>query len=117
ISFPLLSLSLIGRMDDSWTVFFFELLYVFIPILALYPASSLPHRLNRLSHYFNPIDNPINAIPPTVPVTASNSVKTPIQESTMVSALAEATAQRSEMSLRNLIELRSEREAAVIGDD
>ncbi|GMT32706.1 hypothetical protein PFISCL1PPCAC_24003, partial [Pristionchus fissidentatus] len=117
ISFPLLSLSPIGRMDDSWTVFFLELLYVFIPILALYPASSLPHRLNRLRHYFNPIDNPIIAVPPTAPVAVSNSVKTPIQESIMVSALAEAAAQRSEMSLRNLIELRSEREAGVIGDD
>ncbi|GMT00028.1 hypothetical protein PENTCL1PPCAC_22202 [Pristionchus entomophagus] len=110
------TLTSIGRMGDSWFVVFSELLYVFIPLLAIIPASTLPHRFNRLRHYFNPIDNPINAVPPTVPATAPMRVGTPVQEPSMLSSLTEAHVQSSGLSLEKE-ELRSDREAGMVGNN
>ncbi|KAF8384311.1 hypothetical protein PRIPAC_73453 [Pristionchus pacificus] len=99
-------------MDDTWFVFFLELLYVFIPLLALYSASSLPHRLNRLRHYFNPIDNPINVVPPTVPVAAPVRVRTHIQDLPKLSEIGEIEQHSEETE-----ELHSQRDMGMIGDN
>ncbi|GMR61328.1 hypothetical protein PMAYCL1PPCAC_31523, partial [Pristionchus mayeri] len=97
---------------QSWFVFFLELLYVCIPLLALYSASSLPHRLNRLRHYFNPIDNPIEAVPPTEPVQAPKRVRTPVEEPQLVSEV-----KVSLQSLDIMDELHSEREMGMVQDN
>ncbi|GMS79479.1 hypothetical protein PENTCL1PPCAC_1654 [Pristionchus entomophagus] len=80
VSFLHSALASIGRMGDSWSVVFSELLYIFIPLFALIPASTLPHRFNRLRHYFNPIDNrsmpcilPFPSLLPSVPGRQSKS--------------------------------------------